>query len=86
MLMGTRIVLELNENPKIKPNTWNSIKKTIEDAGGTHLTEPPENPPYIVTAIMPTDDSARKITEKLGSVKGIKQVDVDQMRFTLEPP
>ena len=84
--MGIRIVFELNENPKTRPKIWNKIKKTIEDAGGTYLTEPPKNPPYIITAVMPNEESAQKMSEKLRSTKGIKQADVDQMRFTLEPP
>jgi hypothetical protein len=80
---GTRIVLELSEKPKSKPKIWNNVKTTIENAGGTYISEPTENPPYIITAVLPDENSAQKILKILRSSEGVKQADIDQMRFAL---
>ena len=81
--MGTRIVFELNESSEINPDAWKNIRKTIQASGGTNLSEPPESPPYILTAVMPNDESAKEMVQKLRNIKGIKQVDLDQLRFAL---
>lgn len=81
--MGTKIVLELEGKTKTEPQIWSGIKETIENAGGSHITEPPENPPYIITAIMPDKNSAQKILRRIRSLRGVRQADIDQMRFTL---
>lgn len=75
-----RIVFEFLEDPEKEPGKWAKVKRIILDSGGSHLSEPKGSPPYILTAVLPSEALAREVIKLLRTASGVGQADLDVTR------